>query len=164
MPIILKTLFISPLLLEITFILLSNSFPRVPSPSVLTFQFLLGWFINLLGGLLRQACYNTLGTFFTFEMGTRNDQKLIITGPYAVVRHPSYTGALINYIGCLLVFKSCGWVPRPVWGAVWVIMSISLSTILNRVVVEDEMLKKEFGTDWESWRERVPYRLVPWIY
>ncbi|CAF4350854.1 unnamed protein product, partial [Rotaria sordida] len=32
----------------------------------------------------------TLGAFFTFELTIRSTHKLIKTGPYAYVRHPSY--------------------------------------------------------------------------
>ena len=31
-------------------------------------------------------------------------------------------------------------------------------------VDEDEMLKKQFGEEWERWRQRVRYRLIPYVY
>lgn len=36
--------------------------------------------------------------------------------------------------------------------------------VLSRLGVEDETLRKEFGKKWDEWAERVPYKLIPWIY
>jgi len=40
-----------------------------------------------------------LGQFFRFEASIQQDHKLIVSGPYAVVRHPSYTGLMMVFIG-----------------------------------------------------------------
>ncbi|KAF8996831.1 hypothetical protein BDQ17DRAFT_1249397, partial [Cyathus striatus] len=126
--------------------------------------FLLGWLLSLVGGLIWQACYNAIGNFFTFEVGTRKDHKLITTGPYAVVRHLGYTGGEIAIIGCLIVLNSCGWIHRNVWRAILGLSMITVMVTFYKVRVEDDLLCKEFGDEWEWWSERVPYRLVPWIY
>ena len=36
--------------------------------------------------------YRQLGRFFVFEASIQKDHELIVSGPYSVVRHPSYTG------------------------------------------------------------------------
>ncbi|KAF8996835.1 hypothetical protein BDQ17DRAFT_1544619 [Cyathus striatus] len=166
---ILKMLFLSPVLLEIILIILPNAFSQalhLLTPLGITTPFLIGWTINLSGGLLRRACYISLGIFFTFEMGTRKDHKLITSGPYSIVRHPAYTGAVLTSVGCILVFNSCAVVShfiRP--SAMWVFIGILSVIILpSRLSNEDQMLRKHFGQEWERWRERVPYRLIPGIY
>ena len=48
----------------------------------------------------------------------------------------------------------------PALGAVgWILVIYS-----RRPIVEDELLKKEFGKKWEEWVNAVPYRIVPGIY
>ncbi|KAF8996837.1 Isoprenylcysteine carboxyl methyltransferase family-domain-containing protein [Cyathus striatus] len=140
-----------------------RNFP-IPEPSGISVQFLLGRLIGLTGGLLRQSCYKYLGRFFTFEMGIHKDHKLITSGPYAVVRHPGYTGILLTLTGCTLVLNSCAWAPWPVWIAVWIVIGITLWLMFERIAKENEMLQKEFGDEWDRWQDPVRYRLVPWIF
>ncbi|KAF8996836.1 hypothetical protein BDQ17DRAFT_904953 [Cyathus striatus] len=150
---IIKTVLLSPMLLEIFQILLPNALP-IPAPSGITTSLLLGSLINLIGVLLRIMCFNTLGRFFTFEVGLHKDHELITSGPYKVVRHPSYTGVLLIYIGCLFVLYSCAWIPTFGWAAVLGVICLSISIAFRRVVVEDEMLKKEFGAEWGDGRNK----------
>jgi protein-S-isoprenylcysteine O-methyltransferase Ste14 len=44
---------------------------------------------------LRWWCFRTLGRYFTFTVMTSANQPVIATGPYRVLRHPSYTGILL---------------------------------------------------------------------
>jgi len=37
-------------------------------------------------------------------------------------------------------------------------------TSIKRTVVEDGMLKKQFGNEWDEWAERVKYRVVPGVF
>ena len=66
-----------------------------------TSLFFLGAFIITLGGYIRYSCFRALGRLFTFEMSIRDEHELITDGPYSVVRHPSYTGALLTLIGII---------------------------------------------------------------
>lgn len=56
-----------------------------------------------LGGLIRYKCYRVLGSMFTFEMSIREGHVLVTSGPYAIVRHPAYIGAILVVIGMFLV-------------------------------------------------------------
>lgn len=40
----------------------------------------------------------------------------------------------------------------------------SFVNIPRRMPVEDEILRSEFGKEWDEWAKAVPYRLFPWIY
>jgi len=68
--------------------------------------FLIGTFMASVGGLIRYKCYRTLGSMFTFEMSIRKDHILVTSGPYAIVRHPSYTGIILVAIAVSLVHGS----------------------------------------------------------
>ena len=57
----------------------------------------------IFGGIIRHQCYESMGRLFTVERSIRTDHVLVTSGPYAVVRHPSYTGLLIVFIGMILI-------------------------------------------------------------
>ena len=52
----------------------------------------------VLGIQIKLITYRHLGRFFRFEVSNQKDHELIVSGPYSVVRHPSYTG-LISIFG-----------------------------------------------------------------
>lgn len=58
------------------------------APSVVL---VVGVLSTVLGGILRKWCYDALGKLFTFERSIMPKHELITDGPYAWVRHPSYT-------------------------------------------------------------------------
>lgn len=139
------------------------------------YPFLIGWFMNLVGSIVRLRCYRLLDRLFTFELSIRKNHNLITSGPYSIVRHSSYTGAILSMTGVALWHFSPGsWlvecsglisdVSTAVYGAVILWIAIVTVTLGPRMNKEDEMLKRTFGKEWEEWAERVPYRLVPGIY
>jgi len=67
---------------------------------------IIGAFMVTVGGLIRLECYRRLGRMFTFEMSIRKEHILVTSGPYGVVRHPGYTGALLAIGGMLLLHAS----------------------------------------------------------
>ncbi|CAO3574577.1 unnamed protein product [Mortierella alpina] len=50
----------------------------------------------LAGCALRKWSFVTLDRFFTYQLTIRSGHKLVQTGPYKYLRHPSYTGAILN--------------------------------------------------------------------
>ncbi|KAH9895822.1 ICMT-domain-containing protein [Cubamyces lactineus] len=131
--------------------------------------------LGIVGGSLRIWCYHTLGRFFTWELSVQREHKLITSGPYALVRHPSYTGTIMRSIGTLLMVLSdgsyvmeAGWL-HSVWGKAAVCgvvgyMTFISCSLVRRIPREDAMLEKEFGPQWREWRQRTQYRLVPFVY
>ncbi|KAH7884190.1 hypothetical protein F5I97DRAFT_1813774 [Phlebopus sp. FC_14] len=137
--------------------------------------FIAGSVLAISGGLVRLACYRALGRFFTFRLGTFPSHALITSGPYAVVRHPSYTGFILCFLGVLMVNLSPGsWLNTSgVLGNVWVrgvvgtwillVGGVSVSVVW-RCKEEDAMLRERFGVLWVRWAQEVRYRLLPGIY
>ncbi|KAI8968786.1 ICMT-domain-containing protein [Trametes punicea] len=137
--------------------------------------FFVGLALLVFGASVRKACYVTLGRHFTFQLAILKEHKLVTWGPYAVVRHPSYTGMIAAIIGTLTTqLAHGGWmaesgmldtfVGKAVIGA-WVLwMAWIIQAVVRRVPNEDEVLRKEFKNQWEEWARRTPYALFPYIY
>ena len=106
----------------------------------------LGLFINV---LVFRA--NTFGgsTVQTFE-----NQKVIDTGPYALMRHPMYAGVLVMLAGVPLALDS--W-----WGLG--IVALSLPALIWRILDEENLLKRDLP-GYEAYAQRVRYRLVPYLW
>lgn len=141
----------------------------------ITFPFMFGTALAITGGLVRWWCYYTLGPFFTFQLSIRDGQYIVTTGPYAVVRHPSYTAGLAELIGILILhgstnswLRDSGVLNIPglkVIVVVWLVeITLLFICVVFRVSQEDEVLKSTFGSEWERWATAVRYRLVPGIY
>jgi len=144
------------------------------APSAHTFispVFMLGVLVGGVGGLVRVACYRELGRFHTYELSIRNEHKLVTSGPYGVVRHPSYTGIILIATGFTLCELAPGswWMESHVFdGAIgkslafaWLVcLYVKLSVIL-RAPREDVMLKKTFGKQWEEYARRVRCMYLP---
>ena len=121
--------------------------------------------------ILRVWCYKALGSLFTFEVTIRPDHKLITSGPYGIVRHPSYTAMVFMGIGVILAVlcpgsyvSECGMMFTPAAGilVVWVVISgLSILSLFGRGRIEDEGLRKEFGDKWVSYSRAVPCRFIP---
>jgi len=152
--------------------------PAEPTSNELTTlpaMFIAGVTLLSIGVLIRIWCYKALGTLFTYEITIRPDHKLVTWGPYAYVRHPSYTGSLfllsgtvVTTLGASSYANTCGimtnftirWVLR-LWG-VWTFYVIY--ALFSRGPVEDAELKKAFGKEWSDYARRVAYRCIPGIY
>jgi len=106
----------------------------------------LGLFINLL--VFRENSYGASN--ITVEEG----QRVISTGPYALVRHPMYAGVLIMVMGVPLALGS--W-----WGLA--IMALVLPGLAWRSMDEEKLLKKDLP-GYEEYVRKVRYRLVPYLW
>ncbi|KAE9404192.1 hypothetical protein BT96DRAFT_916968 [Gymnopus androsaceus JB14] len=140
-----------------------------------THIFLVGFFITVSGAYVRWSPYRALGPLFTFEVSIRDQHKLITTGPYSIVRHPGYTGAVCVFTGILpCIFGPGSWIYECGW---WDLVSVkifamfvaamnvsSVLVLLSRLGTEDKMMEKEFGPQWDVWAKNVPYKLVPGIF
>ncbi|KAF5323718.1 hypothetical protein D9619_012951 [Psilocybe cf. subviscida] len=129
------------------------------------------------GALIRVLAYRYLGRLFTFSLSIHKDHYLVTSGPYGIVRHPGYTGLLIANSGWFLWHLSRGsffmsglGLERTLLGkaavGVWGLSTMGgiLYATLGRLKKEDDVIKKEFGKEWEEWARRVPYMLIPGIY
>jgi protein-S-isoprenylcysteine O-methyltransferase Ste14 len=81
-------------------------------------------------------------------------QVVVETGPYAVVRHPMYAGAIPLMVGMPLWLGSCA-------GAILAVVPLGILAL--RVVTEERMLRAELG-GYGAYAERVKWRMVPGVW
>ncbi|KAF9483414.1 hypothetical protein BDN70DRAFT_960801 [Pholiota conissans] len=136
---------------------------------------ILGLLSLLLGATIRALAYREMGRHFTFHVALLKDHRLVTTGPYAVVRHPGYTGGALSFLGMLLWYAARGaWMRESgVCGCVWAwpflvpvgaVLCLPFASMWRRMPREDELLRKEFGREWEEWAANVRWRIVPYVY
>jgi protein-S-isoprenylcysteine O-methyltransferase Ste14 len=106
----------------------------------------LGLFIDLL--VFKENSYGAS------NIQVEDDQRVITTGPYALVRHPMYAGVLVMLIGVPLALSS--W-----WGLA--ILALVLPGLAWRIMDEEKLLKKDLP-GYVEYTHRVRYRLVPYLW
>lgn len=106
----------------------------------------LGLFINLL--VFKENSYGAS------NIQTMEGQKVISTGPYALIRHPMYGGVLVMVIGTPLALGS--W-----WGLA--ILAVALPGLIWRILDEEKLLERELP-GYKEYEQKVRYRLVPYLW
>ena len=146
-----------------------------PSQIFLSPMCFLATAMTVTGAAIRVQCFREMGKYFTFSVTLLKDHKLITSGPYSYVRHPSYTGAFLNATGLVIWYTAQGsWVRESEAYKIplaWLILAPVIALIflpillgLRRIPAEDEILRKAFGTEWDEWVRKVPNRIIPGIY
>ena len=108
------------------------------------------------GGLvIRWTAILTLGRFFTTHVAIHQDHRLVRTGLFRRVRHPSYTGLLLLVLGLALSFGN--------WLSFAVIVIPFLAALLYRIRVEEASLMEVLGEDYVEYRKTTKC-LVPGIF
>ena len=110
--------------------------------------------IMLAGIAVRQYAIAVLGGFFSQSVGIQKGQRVVRAGPYRLVRHPSYTGALMIITGVGLALRS--------WVAVLVILVLVGSAFRYRIRMEEGVLAAALGDEYREYRKTTKY-LIPYI-
>jgi protein-S-isoprenylcysteine O-methyltransferase len=107
------------------------------------------------GLLLRWWAIVTLGRFFTVDVTIEKDHEVVQRGPFRVVRHPSYTGVLLAFVGFALSLRN--------WAALLAILLPIGAAFIHRMNVEEEALSRALGAHYANYMKRTK-RLVPFVY
>lgn len=84
----------------------------------------------------------------------QDDQQVIDTGLYGIVRHPMYSATLLMFLSMPLVLGS-------LWS--FVIMLLYVPVIIKRIRNEEEVLEKGL-VGYDEYMHRVRYRLIPFVW
>lgn len=107
------------------------------------------------GAALRAWSIHVLGRFFTVQVAIASDHRLIESGPYRLLRHPSYTGSLLMFVGYLLCYGNAL--------TLAIVLLTVVALFVRRIVVEEAALAGNFGDAWRAYAKRT-WRLLPLLY
>jgi protein-S-isoprenylcysteine O-methyltransferase Ste14 len=93
-------------------------------------------------------------TFTSAIIELAADQKVVSTGPYALVRHPMYAGAIVMLLGIPIALGS--------WWGLLVIVAMMPALIL-RLLDEEKFLARNLP-GYVEYQRRVRYRLIPRVW
>jgi len=136
--------------LAVAFSFAAASIAMLPS-----WAFYPGIILMVVGIALRQWAIAVLGRFFSMTVMVQTDQTIVDTGPYRYVRHPSYSGALMIFVGLGLALQS--------WGAVLVLALIFSIAYGYRIHVEERALISQLGEAYLQYSRRTK-RLIPYVF
>jgi protein-S-isoprenylcysteine O-methyltransferase Ste14 len=92
-----------------------------------------------------------LGRNWSGTVTIKQDHELIVSGPYAIVRHPIYTGLLVALIGTATA--------RGEWRGLLAVL-IAGAALWRKLGLEERWMTERFGQQYEAYSRRVP-ALVP---
>jgi protein-S-isoprenylcysteine O-methyltransferase Ste14 len=107
------------------------------------------------GAALRYWSVYTLGRFFSVTVGVAEGQRVVDTGPYSLLRHPSYTGMLVVYLGTGIGLDS--------WLGAALAVAVPAAAVLNRIGPEEAVLREQLAPAYEGYQRRTK-RLVPGVW
>ena len=93
-------------------------------------------------------------TYASRIVEVEKDQKVISTGPYAIIRHPMYLGGLLMYLFSPIALGS--------FWAIIAFMPLAVLFIL-RIFNEEQVLVKELP-GYKDYMQKVKYRLIPFVW
>jgi protein-S-isoprenylcysteine O-methyltransferase Ste14 len=95
----------------------------------------------------------SLGRNWSGYVTLKASHRLVRSGPYALVRHPIYTGLLCAMLGTTIAIDE--------WRAVLALI-IATETLVRKLQLEERWLAEEFGSEYATYRNGVK-ALVPWL-
>ena len=114
-----------------------------------------GLVLIVLGIAIRLIAIRTLGKFFTVNLNLAEDHLLIKNGLYKYIRHPSYSGSLLSFLGFGLSLNN--------WPALIVIFIPVLLSFIYRINIEEKLMSGQFGKEYDEYK-KLTKRIVPFIY
>ncbi|MGH8028249.1 MAG: methyltransferase family protein [Pseudoxanthomonas sp.] len=108
------------------------------------------------GGLaLRFWAIRVLARFFTVDVNIQEGHELIRRGPYRLLRHPSYTGSLMTFLGFGLALGNA-------WSLLVVLAPVIVAFVW-RMRVEERVLADAFPAQYPEYARRTK-RLIPFVW
>src|SRR5205085_5207086 len=115
-------------------------------------MFWIGTVLLIAGSALRRHCFHVLGKFFTGAVMVQSDHAVVDRGAYRWVRHPSYTGGMMMFLGIGVAAGN--------WVSVAVLTLIPIAVYTYRVRVEERALLATLGDSYRAYMQ-TRKRFVP---
>ena len=134
--------------------------PSVPLPllnrrflPLSAMYFWIGACITAVGLLFSVWARRYLGSNWSQEVTVKQGHELMTSGPYALVRHPIYTGLLLAFLGSA--------VARGEWRGLLAV-ALVFGMLWSKLRLEEKWMGAQFGESYEAYSRRVS-ALVPYI-
>jgi protein-S-isoprenylcysteine O-methyltransferase Ste14 len=134
--------------------------PNVPLPWLnvqfipwAEWQFWVGAGLAAIGLLTTVWARRHIGRNWSGIVTLKQDHELVVSGPYALVRHPIYTGLLLAFIGSALA--------RGEWRGVLAVL-IVVWALWRKLKLEERWMKEQFGEQYHAYSRRVA-ALLPFL-
>ena len=115
----------------------------------------IGLAIIYVGIAIRIIAIVSLGQFFTVDVTIRENHRLKKNGIYKYLRHPSYFGSILSFIG--LGFTMNNWI------SLLLVSSAIITAFIFRIKVEERVLIDQFGSTYIDYK-KVTRGLIPFVY
>jgi protein-S-isoprenylcysteine O-methyltransferase Ste14 len=115
----------------------------------------LGCAVGLAGVALRWWAILTLGRHFTRHLQIASDHVVVEAGPYRVLRHPSYAGAILMFAGVGIGLGN--------WLSLVACIVLPAVGYVERIPREEALLREELGAPYEAYAGRTR-RLLPGVW
>lgn len=126
-----------------------------PMPGGPWWPVIAGLVVAVAGIALRLWAIFVLGRFFRCVVVIQTGHQLVDSGPYRVLRHPSYTGLLGGVLGLALMLGD--------WSSLGVAFVLALAGLLVRIRAEERALVDGLGQQYADYMTRT-WRLVPGVW
>ena len=118
------------------------------------FTFWLGVAVMLAGFAFTAWARIVLGRNWSSTVTLKENHELIVSGPYALVRHPIYTGLMIMFVGTAVAIGQ--------WRGVVAVVLVLISFLI-KLRIEEQWMTELFGAQYDAYRKRVAM-LIPWVW
>jgi protein-S-isoprenylcysteine O-methyltransferase Ste14 len=115
----------------------------------------LGIALVVVGMIIRWVAILSLKRSFTVDVAVASGQQVVADGIYRWIRHPSYLGSILSFVGFGIALRH--WA-----GLILLVVPITLA-FLYRIRVEERALNEGLGEAYASYARRTK-RLVPFVY
>jgi protein-S-isoprenylcysteine O-methyltransferase Ste14 len=103
----------------------------------------LGVALMVAGIALRIWANRVLGAYYMRTLRIQSGRSVVRAGPYRLIRHPGYTGALLMWLGAILATRN--------WITLVVVCVSVTSAYLYRIITEERMLASALGGDYQAY-------------
>ena len=114
-----------------------------------------GLLLMAMGLALRFWSIRVLARFFTVDVAIHAGHELIRRGPYRLLRHPSYTGSLMTFLGFGLALGN-------LWSLLVLMTPVTIA-FFWRMRIEEQVLAEAFPAQYPEYARQTK-RLIPFVW
>ena len=146
----LSVIWIVILLSIATGVFIAFAFPRFGAV-----KYFSGLFLMIIGISIRLITVFSLKSYFNANVAIHHDHKLKTDGIFKKVRHPSYSGSLLTFLGLGLTLGN--------WISLLIVFIPILCVFLYRINIEEKALINNFKEEYVDYQKRTK-KLIPFVF